>query len=711
MKLNKLLPALLVAMVFAKSLFAEVTVVNPVPGTYANPQTLVIEANGGEELYYSFSGTDPLVQGFAYDGPVLLDVTGNVEVRVVSLDAEQNRTERKVSYSVSPAEPENAEHSAFIKSMETGPVFEYTAGSGISIPFTMSYSFADSSEEKVSFERGRKISLSQAATVERFLPVTITDSVSFWRFVVHILPSQAGVLSRKPVPFKIQNWSKLIFTDSRTIYSLDGDWWQSAAQVLTIDRSESNKIYFQSADYSAENPVTEVVLPPKPSLSVERQFDGSVKISVDKKSVNTDSFCLASSASAKTRLVAPGLYKEIVIDTFAGDKIDENLPLDVYCDGVYQGTLLASVELNRVTPDIPDIHASFTGPYSRDDVYLTASASKKLKLFASISDPVEIQPSFTMPDLKSVKFSQGDFSAYDGKRITLFADTEKILAYRVSFYSEDEDGTKSANAEYSVIIDKYNYYVDASSACQDEDGSPFSPFKSLAGLSKVVNSGAFARFFVRGDASLSSGEVSLTANVEFSGTDGARIILPANSVIVMKNAGLFARNIVFEKVSGTAAAKKPRAAAKALTNMFILNHSAATFKDCAVIAGFSGDGSVFSLSGSALSIESTGITSSAQGYTCALSAGDSKINIKNSRVLCVGDTAVNFSVNGGTVFLENNFAQISARMGRPAEFIDAGVSLVDNKFTAEIAGKGPGFKMIYTAGKTKFLADEGNIYK
>jgi hypothetical protein len=50
-------------------------------------------------------------------------------------------------------------------------------------------------------------------------------------------------------------------------------------------------------------------------------------------------------------------------------------------------------------------------------------------------------------------------------------------------------------------------------------------------------------------------------------------------------------------------------------------------------------------------------------------------------------------------------------MGRPAEFIDANVSLVDNKFIAEIASRGPAFKMIYTAGKTKFLADEGNIYK
>ena len=96
------------------ALFAEVTVVNPAPGEYANLQTLVLESNGGEELYYSFSGTDPLAQGFAYDGPVVLDVTGNVELRVVSVDHNQNRQEQKIYFSVEPTQSENEEKDAFL---------------------------------------------------------------------------------------------------------------------------------------------------------------------------------------------------------------------------------------------------------------------------------------------------------------------------------------------------------------------------------------------------------------------------------------------------------------------------------------------------------------------------------------------------------------------------------------------------------------------
>ena len=97
--MKKIFCAALFSFLFAGlSAFAEVTIVNPAPGSYANLQSLVIEANGGEEVYYSFSGSDPLSQGFAYDGPVVLDVTGNVELRVASVDASQNKLEQKVYF-------------------------------------------------------------------------------------------------------------------------------------------------------------------------------------------------------------------------------------------------------------------------------------------------------------------------------------------------------------------------------------------------------------------------------------------------------------------------------------------------------------------------------------------------------------------------------------------------------------------------------------
>ena len=207
-------------------------------------------------------------------------------------------------------------------------------------------------------------------------------------------------------------------------------------------------------------------------------------------------------------------------------------------------------------------------------------------------------------------------------------------------------------------------------------------------------------------------EVSINNNVEFCGIDEAHVVVPANSALAVKNAGLYSQNIFWEKVEPPSVTKKLRAAAKALTNLFIFEHSAATFKNCQAVARFSGDGRVFNCSSSTLSLDSTGVTSEAQGYSCVLaSTGNSKIIVKNSRLLCIADTAVALSLNGGSLDFDNNFAQITGRMGRPAEFIDCSVRLVNNKFTADTQNKTADYKSVYTAGKTAFTEDKGNIYK
>ena len=690
------------------SLFAEVTVVNPAPGTYANAQSLVIESNGGEEIYYSFSGSDPLAQGFAYDGPVVLDVTGNVELRVAIVDRSQNKTEKKILFGVEPAESENPEVNEFLKSLQTGPCYDYVAGQKISIPWTLGYSFV----EGAPFEKGKEISISKKATMERYLPINLTDGKNCWRFVLKTLPEQAGALSRQEVPFRIDGWTQVVFTDPKSIYSLDGKWWQSGAKVLSINRNEDNDIYFQSAEYSAENPVTKIALPAKPSLSAKRMSDGSLLIKVADTTPSAQKYSLGASSFAKTKLVGPGLYSELTIDAFPGDKIETQLPVDVFYERVYQGTLYVDASINRLTPNVPVITSSASGAYARDDVVVSAKVGPRLKLFCAVSNPVEVKPSFKPQDLSSLNYVQGEYNAYDGQKITLFADTEKILAYKVSFYSEDEAGVKSATAEYSVIIDKYNYYVNSASDSAAEDGTPFAPFKSLAGLAKIVQKRQFSRFYIKGTVALPPGEISVPNNVEFCGVGEAKIALSANSVFALKNAGLFAKNIIWEKTSQAAPSKKLRGAAKALTNFFILDHSAATFKNCEVIGLFAGDGTIFNSLSSSLSLEATGVTCNSDSYACAVnSSGKSKVAVANSRVLSVGDTAVAFSSTGGTVELSNNFAQVSGRMGRPAEFIDTIVSLENNKFTADVQNKGDGYKSLYVAGSTQFVLDEGNTYK
>lgn len=688
------------------SLFAEVIVVNPAPGSYANLQTLVIEANEGEEVYYSFSGSDPLAQGFAYDGPVALDVTGNVELRVAGVDSSQKKQEIKVCFSVEPLQPENEEKAAFLKSFETGPCFDLIAGQKIQIPFSMGYSFF----ENKNFEKGREIFVSKNTTVERYVPINIKDGDNLWRYVLRLLPAEAGVLTKREVPFEIRDWTQVVFTDPKKIYSIDGDWWQPCGKFVELDRSKQNFIYCQNVNYSSENSIEKYSLPPRPSVQTERDHDGSLVIFAQGQ--NGENFELAASPRSPKKLVADGLFSKLVIDAFQGDAIDECLSVSVYSDQVYQGDLFVDVFVNRSAPPAPKIISSATSTYARDDVHVSAKLNPKLKIFFSVSNPIALEPSFDGIDLADKKFDHGEFNLYKGQNITLFGDTEKILAHQVRFYAEDAVGVKSETSDYYVIIDKYNYYVNPDSEAAEQDGSPFAPFKDLSQLSKIANKRNFSRFYIKGTVSLNPGEVTINNNIEFCGLDGARILVPANSALAVKNAGLYAQDIFWEKTEPPLVSKKLRAAAKALTNLFIFEHSAATFKNCQAVARFSGDGRMFNCSSSALSLDGFGGTGEAQGYCClVVSTGSSKVFVKNSRLLCISDTAVALSLNGGSLDLDNNFVQVTGRMGRPAEFIDCSVKMMNNKFTADTQNKGADYKSVYTAGKTVFVEDKGNIYK
>ena len=57
---------------FLASAFSEKDIISPARGQWCNQQVLVLDSSSALELYYSFSGTDPFVSGFAYDGPVLI---------------------------------------------------------------------------------------------------------------------------------------------------------------------------------------------------------------------------------------------------------------------------------------------------------------------------------------------------------------------------------------------------------------------------------------------------------------------------------------------------------------------------------------------------------------------------------------------------------------------------------------------------------------
>ena len=75
-------------------------VLSPVEGTWANRQVLVLDCAPETEVFYSFSEYDPLDFGFAYDDPVLIDLSGEVTLNLVAVHGDGTMTRKKISYVV-----------------------------------------------------------------------------------------------------------------------------------------------------------------------------------------------------------------------------------------------------------------------------------------------------------------------------------------------------------------------------------------------------------------------------------------------------------------------------------------------------------------------------------------------------------------------------------------------------------------------------------
>ncbi|NLC91968.1 MAG: hypothetical protein GX677_00635 [Treponema sp.] len=88
-----------ISLLFEEKLFAEISVISPVQGKWGNKQMLVIENPSDGDYFYSVSGADPEESGFAYDSPVLLDVVGEVSLKITKVTS-SSREQMTIDYSV-----------------------------------------------------------------------------------------------------------------------------------------------------------------------------------------------------------------------------------------------------------------------------------------------------------------------------------------------------------------------------------------------------------------------------------------------------------------------------------------------------------------------------------------------------------------------------------------------------------------------------------
>ena len=210
-------------------LFAEINLLSPVKGDFANRQMLVIDNSSGGDFFYSVDGADPETFGFAYDGPVLLDVTGEVKLNVTRISSSGKKEKASVSYTVHTDDGSKASYKDFVQTFFDGGILNYSAGSELVIPADFDFYLGLSPDDDFpeNFISARTLRLSSSSVLSRYVPCTLLDRNRNirYRFIIKTYPQSAGVYSRRDVPFEISDWNTIKFNDIDFIYKIDSEYW------------------------------------------------------------------------------------------------------------------------------------------------------------------------------------------------------------------------------------------------------------------------------------------------------------------------------------------------------------------------------------------------------------------------------------------------------------------------------------------------------
>lgn len=678
--------------------FAQIKVLSPIEGTFSNRQMLVIETDGVGDYYYSLNGSDPETFGFAYDGPVLIDLDGPVELKITK--SGRTKEELSVKYTVLPDNAYAASFATFISSFFDSGILNYTSGSILSIPPELDYSFGLPPD---SFLKGTDLSFAADSILSRYIPCTVYDSSSGrkWRFIVRTLPQTAGVFSRRDVPFYITDWNTITFTNDNYIYKIDSEYWSLPKNSINLDRSVSHMIRWQSIEYEEGNPVEYFVLPPMPELNQTTDPDGSMHFSIQGDSA----YSLGVITSSDTDYHE--LFTQMGADTFYGDSVSGVLDLGFFAGAVYQGHVQIPYVINKRPPTSPVITSSSPSFYSRESVSVKIQGEEMSELYYAVSEPYTISSAFETYDADSPLFASvtpGKFYRAESNTVNLELKPEGSGAvyFKVSAYSQN-GGNSGIVSEYAVIIDQYNFYYNAFAEPSFADGTSLRPYTDFDECIKAINQGRYACLRIKGNVLVTSGVHTILSNCVFVNEGDASFEFENGACIQVKNSTLSLQDFTISSVN------QPLVNTEGLVPFFKLDDSVLDIDGCQISASFEKDGLFAEAVRSSVNVNNSIASIVAASYASFVSGVKSKLNIQNSSVNITADTCVTISLNQGDVKAVNNSFKVSGRKGRIAELFTVDGSFAANSFKSSLKSAS-NTQAVYVDQKCNVTMDNNQNY-
>ncbi len=663
--------------------FSKQDIVSPVEGTWSNFQPLVLNVEDSSEVFYSVSGSDPLMFGFAYDGPTVIEQTGDVHLCISVISSAGIRTDYSVDYKVILSDESGKSsyseiEKKFIDLIKSNSIRAYTAGTPFVIPDTFSYAIGMADERSgLRFFKGRSLTFSSNNTVERYVPFTVKANSELYRFIVKTLPSQKAYVKSVLHPFKVFDWNTISFAKTDFLYKIDDGNWTDPMFEIHIDRTETHVVFWKARD-AADSEASSFVLYPKPKLECISEKDNTVSFVLRLTHAYLDGYKMGAVSSQNHALTcvhpAEGFYDKLALDAFYGEEACGTFTTGVYLNGIYQGNLSHSYDVDKLPPPAPVIASS-----SAEELVLFSTAKvsfyteNNAKIFYAVSQPVP----FEGRNAKSMewafeKIQAGKFTALTRQDIFLSSVNDCATFYKIRAYAQDASGNIGDISEFHLIVDGHNLYVDERMGSDKKGtGGYASPFASIEKALSVCKSGT--KIHIKGLVTVVNPiEVKIPCTIE---GDDSVVIFGSGAVITFVNCT--------SSVCGCAFTKDSESEDDSL--MISLQKSNVSFSGCDISSSFVRNGTLLNLADSHIYADKCNFSLTAASYSNVISAHNSFVSIRNTSCAANSYTAVCFSVSDCTLELNSVAVGASGFSGRIAEISGGEYSISNNIFTVSFA--------------------------
>lgn len=659
---------------------------NPLPGSWANGQTLLVDAPIGADIRYTVDGSDPATSGRPYVGPAPIAQSGMTMLRVALIVGGASVREERVLFSQESAPvPEALAALARANPVELGSFGE------ISIP--EGYSFEIGQAVKPRLLGPRRLSISSLPGTRRFYPITVSDGSSTWRWVLasgqesrQSTGKDTGSADAVPAAAKtapivsIHDWEYLdVYWPEGPIYvSLDGEPWRLLSSPTHVDRTGDHFLRWYAETWSGGE-VQSLKLPRRPSLRGLPAHGATIEpvfLMIDDSPFDVRYSIGSFYAPVPPTPASPALGKGLLIEPPADAEAEYAFRAACVLDGVVHGELFARFAVDRKPPEAPAIVVDAAGNFSRSAIRVRVEGEGELAV--SISPAVEESP-----------------VGGKGKTFLLTGDPTRPISYTVMASARDRAGNQSAVSTRTITVDLGALYVgtppDAGRVAVDvarkPDGSPDAPFPDLdSALDWAVGPGSW-RVYVSGSVQLARRH-RLSGDISVLGSDSSAVVCAPGAGIDMASGRLSISRLAFSRAEPAPRADAPLLPTKKATPLLSVDGGSLSVSS----ASFSHSGGeaacLVRVARSTVAIESCDLSAEAADYAVAVESRDSTVTVRKAKLSATARATTVIAASESSIDArDSSFVSAPSAAGRAVELAGSVLSLEGVSLSRLPAGK------------------------